>query len=111
MPQPSDAHQKLKAEGIGTYLMQSGILQRPSRKTAPRFARIAVFGFTLERACQALKNSHGINLLLTICAAYPLSMPDLKGKNFVTFLITFTMFFSGGMIPSYLSKEMVEFTK
>lgn len=44
-----------------------------------------------------------INLLLTICAAYPLSMPDLKGKNFVTFLITFTMFFSGGMIPSYLN--------
>ena len=44
-----------------------------------------------------------INLLLTICAAYPLSMPDLKGKNFVTFMITFTMFFSGGMIPSYLN--------
>jgi len=44
-----------------------------------------------------------INLILTICAAYPLSMPDLKGKNFVTFLITFTMFFSGGMIPSYLN--------
>ena len=44
-----------------------------------------------------------INLILTICAAYPLSMPDLKGKNFITFMITFTMFFSGGMIPSYLN--------
>lgn len=44
-----------------------------------------------------------INLVLTICAAYPLSMPDLKGKNFITFMITFTMFFSGGMIPSYLN--------
>ena len=44
-----------------------------------------------------------INLLLTICAAYPLAMPDMKGKNFITFLITFTMFFSGGMIPTYLN--------
>lgn len=44
-----------------------------------------------------------INLVLTIMAAYPLSLPDLKGKNFITFLITFTMFFSGGMIPSFIN--------
>ena len=43
-----------------------------------------------------------LNLVLTIFAAYPLSMPDMKGKNFVTFMITFTMFFSGGLIPKYL---------
>ncbi|NLJ65238.1 MAG: carbohydrate ABC transporter permease [Christensenellaceae bacterium] len=44
-----------------------------------------------------------LNVILTIMAAYPLSLPDLKGKNFVTFLITFTMFFSGGMIPSFIN--------
>lgn len=44
-----------------------------------------------------------INLILTIMAAYPLSLPDLKGKTFVTFMITFTMFFSGGMIPSFIN--------
>lgn len=44
-----------------------------------------------------------INVILTIMAAYPLSLPDLKGKNIVTFMITFTMFFSGGMIPSFLN--------
>lgn len=44
-----------------------------------------------------------INLILTVMAAYPLSLPDIKGKNFITFLITFTMFFSGGIIPSYLN--------
>lgn len=44
-----------------------------------------------------------LNLLLTIAAAYPLAMRDLKGRNFVTLLITFTMFFSGGMIPSYIN--------
>ena len=43
-----------------------------------------------------------LNVILTIMAAYPLSLPDLKGKSGITFLITFTMFFSGGMIPLYL---------
>lgn len=43
-----------------------------------------------------------INLVLTIAAAYPLSRKDLKGKNFIMLMFTFTMIFSGGMIPSYL---------
>ena len=43
------------------------------------------------------------NMLLTIFAAYPLSKPDLKGRNFLTFMITFTMLFGGGMIPTYLN--------
>lgn len=44
-----------------------------------------------------------INVVMTTMAAYPLSRPDLAGKNVLTFLITFTMFFSGGMIPSYIN--------
>ncbi len=44
-----------------------------------------------------------INMVLSIMAAYPLSMPDLRGKNGITLLITFTMFFSGGIIPTYLN--------
>ena len=44
-----------------------------------------------------------LNIVLTIMAAYPLSLKDLKGRNFITIMITFTMFFSGGMIPSYLN--------
>lgn len=43
------------------------------------------------------------NMLLTICAAYPLSKPDLRGKGLITVMITFTMFFGGGMIPTYLN--------
>lgn len=43
------------------------------------------------------------NMLLTICAAYPLSRPDLKGRGGLTVMITFTMFFGGGMIPTYLN--------
>jgi multiple sugar transport system permease protein/putative aldouronate transport system permease protein len=43
-----------------------------------------------------------VNVILTIMAAYPLSRKDFVGRNLIMFLFTFTMFFSGGMIPSYL---------
>ncbi|MGG1516945.1 carbohydrate ABC transporter permease [Paenibacillus oryzisoli] len=43
-----------------------------------------------------------LNLLLTCFAAYGLSRPYLPGRKIMMKLIIFTMFFSGGMIPSYL---------
>ena len=43
-----------------------------------------------------------VNLIVTMMAAYPLSFRYLEGKKFITLLFTFTMFFGGGMIPSYL---------
>ncbi|MCL2478887.1 MAG: carbohydrate ABC transporter permease [Treponema sp.] len=43
-----------------------------------------------------------INVIFTLLCAYPLSRKDLFGRGFFTFLFTFTMIFSGGMIPSYI---------
>lgn len=43
-----------------------------------------------------------INLLLTIPAAFALSRKELVGKGFVMGLFAFTMFFSGGLVPTYL---------
>ena len=43
-----------------------------------------------------------INIVITICAAYPLSRKDLFGKNVFMGLFVFTMYFSGGMIPIFL---------
>lgn len=43
-----------------------------------------------------------INVILTITAGYALSRSALFGKNVLMFMIVFTMFFSGGLIPSYL---------
>ena len=43
-----------------------------------------------------------INLAMTVLFAYPLSRADFKGRGILTGMITLTMFFSGGMIPSYL---------
>lgn len=43
-----------------------------------------------------------INLTLTIFAAYPLSRRDWVGRKFFTILLIITMFFSGGLIPTYI---------
>lgn len=43
-----------------------------------------------------------VNVAITVTGAYPLSRKDMYGRNLFMFLITFTMFFSGGLIPTYL---------
>jgi putative aldouronate transport system permease protein len=43
-----------------------------------------------------------INLILTTLAAFPLSRKDMPYRRLLTFVITFTMLFSGGMIPVYM---------
>ena len=43
-----------------------------------------------------------INLILTVCGAYPLSRNRFPGKKFFMFIVTFTMLFGGGMIPTFL---------
>ncbi|WP_409342672.1 carbohydrate ABC transporter permease [Paenibacillus sp. MBLB4367] len=43
-----------------------------------------------------------INIVLTITAGYALSRTDLVGRNVFMFLLVFTMFFGGGLIPTYL---------
>ena len=43
-----------------------------------------------------------VNLIVNLAAAYPLSRRDLKARGPIMLLFSFTMFFSGGMIPSYL---------
>ena len=43
-----------------------------------------------------------INMILTICAAYPLSRKDFVLRNFFMVMFMITMYFSGGLIPTYL---------
>ncbi len=43
-----------------------------------------------------------VNVLITIPGAYALSRKDLVGRNFFMMGVTFTMIFSGGLIPTYL---------
>lgn len=43
-----------------------------------------------------------INLVVTFACAYPLSRKDFPFRKFFMVLFTFTMFFSGGLIPTYI---------
>ena len=43
-----------------------------------------------------------IGMIVTICAAYPLSRPQLKGRTVLTFICVFTLYFGGGIIPDYM---------
>lgn len=49
----------------------------------------------------------GINIVMTIMAAYPLSRQNLVGRRPISLLLTFTMYFSGGMIPSFLVVKLL----
>ncbi len=43
-----------------------------------------------------------LSMALTILGAYVLSLKDLPGRKVLTLFFVFTMFFSGGLIPTYL---------
>ena len=43
-----------------------------------------------------------INLFFTVTMAYAISKPRLRGRNFILNMVIFSMFFGGGMIPSYI---------
>jgi putative aldouronate transport system permease protein len=43
-----------------------------------------------------------VQVSLTLMAAYALSRKDFYGKSFFMMVILFTMFFNGGLIPTYL---------
>ena len=43
-----------------------------------------------------------LNLIVTMPAAYALSRPDFKARNPVMMYFVFTMYFSGGLVPTYM---------
>ena len=43
-----------------------------------------------------------LNVSITALLAYPLSRPNLVGRNVFSFLVFFTLLFNGCMIPSYM---------
>lgn len=49
-----------------------------------------------------LISSVAVSMFLTCLAAYVLSRKNVLFNGVITFIIMFTMFFSGGMIPTYL---------
>ena len=43
-----------------------------------------------------------VSVFITLLAAYPMSRADFKGRGFFNVIFVITMFFGGGLIPTYL---------
>ena len=43
-----------------------------------------------------------LNLVMTMLCAYPLSRKEFKARGFLSLFFVFTMYFSGGLVPSYM---------
>ena len=43
-----------------------------------------------------------LSVVVTLRAAYPMSRPDFRGRGFFNIIFVITMFFGGGLIPTYL---------
>ena len=43
-----------------------------------------------------------ISMFLTVCGAYPMSRPDFKVRGKILLMFAFTMWFTGGIIPTYM---------
>lgn len=43
-----------------------------------------------------------LNLVMTMLCAYPLSRKEFKARGFISLFFVFTMYFSGGMVPTYI---------
>ncbi len=50
-----------------------------------------------------------INVAVTLLAAYPLSRRDFPFRRSLMFIFTFTMFFGGGLIPTYILMTQIGF--
>jgi putative aldouronate transport system permease protein len=65
--------------------------------------------FSTSTVLQALKISVFVtvvgtlyNIFMTVIFAYPLAHTNIKGRRVILFLVTFTMLFSGGLVPGYM---------
>jgi putative aldouronate transport system permease protein len=73
-----------------TFESYKAILKDDSMIRSLIFTALMTIGYTV------------LGMILTICAAYPLTKKRLKGRNIILLMIIFTMYFSGGLIPDYI---------
>lgn len=87
--------------------MQSGLLLLPLRPVTLSAYRLLfqnpMIGRGFLNTLFLLSLGLTINMLLTVMGAYFLSLKGPMLKNAITFFIVFTMYFSGGLIPTYLN--------
>ena len=89
----------------GADAARGGIWFWPREFTLDNFKEVfkdgsitTAYGFTIARTVIGTF----LSLMVTTLAGYALKQQDLPGRTIITMLITFTMLFGGGMIPTYI---------
>lgn len=75
---------------------------QPNLEAYKYMLRYNLLGSGFRNSLFVLIVGTSINLLMTMMTAYPLARRSLIGRKFFMLMITFTMMFSGGLIPNYL---------
>jgi putative aldouronate transport system permease protein len=86
-------------------LLNSGITLNPSKWTLQGYLRVFKDGSLLIGFRNSLFYSTAFSIIsvtITLFAAYPLSRKDFVGRKLMMTLFIITMFFGGGLIPTYL---------
>ena len=88
-----------------SLIAHTGALIKPLDFTLSGYTRIFEYPILLRSYANTLiicAVTLSLNILLTSFAAYALTRKELKIRNIVMMLILFTMYFNGGMIPTYM---------
>lgn len=88
-----------------TYLQNHGLTLNSAKLTLGAYQRV----FEDSSIWIGFKNAivysvvfTVLSVLVTLLAAYPMSLKDFRGRKFFNTVFLITMFFNGGLIPTYL---------
>ncbi len=97
---------------IGVSFTDEKSLARYGYRLIPKNFSTRAYEYVMFNSHQLL-NSYIVTILITVIGtllaisivamlAYPMSRPNFKYRNFYSFVVFFTMMFSGGLVPSYI---------
>lgn len=86
-------------------LVSKGISFNPSDWTVEGYQRVFSDKSILRGFLNSLLYSFGfafLTVMISVFTAYPLAKKDLVGRRWINYFLIFTMFFGGGLVPTYL---------
>ena len=86
-------------------LVSRGISFNPADWTVEGYQRVFSDQSILRGFINSLLYSFGfaaLTVLISVFTAYPLSKKDLVGRRWINYFLIVTMFFGGGLVPTYL---------
>lgn len=94
----------------GLEVMKGGVTLLPRNPTLATYETIVQGELFMYMKNTVIYTVVGtlINLVMSCLCAYPLARKTFSGRKFFTAMVTVTMFFSGGMIPLYLTVKQFQ---